>query len=60
MTIAGDLFVYEFAPGRLVRLTSDPGEERDPAFSPDGRQVAFTRGHNLVVVDDRRHNASGR
>jgi dipeptidyl-peptidase-4 len=51
LTVAGDLFLYTFATGRLTRLTSDPAEERDPAFSPNGAMVAFTRGHNLVVVD---------
>jgi Tol biopolymer transport system component/DNA-binding winged helix-turn-helix (wHTH) protein len=28
-------------PMRVVPLTSFPGSERDPAFSPDGKQVAF-------------------
>lgn len=27
---------------RLVHLTTSPGNERHPAFSPDGKQVAFT------------------
>jgi dipeptidyl-peptidase-4 len=51
LTVADDLFHYEFATGKLVRLTNDPLEEQDAAFSPDGRLVAFTRAHNLFVVD---------
>ena len=30
------------APLRTIPLTTYPGEERDPAISPDGSQVAFT------------------
>ena len=29
------------APLRVVRLTSYPGQVRQPAFSPDGKQIAF-------------------
>lgn len=51
VTIGGDLHAYEFAGGHVTRLTSDPAEEVDPTFSPDGRLVAFTRNSNLYVVE---------
>jgi dipeptidyl-peptidase 4 len=51
LTIGGDLYHYDLAAGRVSRLTSAPGEPLDPAFSPDGRLVAFTRDHDLYVVD---------
>jgi dipeptidyl-peptidase-4 len=51
LSLADDLFGYVIDSRRLVRLTSDPGEERDPSFSPDGRFVAFTRDHDLRVVE---------
>lgn len=51
LTVAGDLYLYGFASGRVSRLTSDPASEDDPAFSPDGRLIAFTRAGNLFVVD---------
>lgn len=51
VTLGGDLYHYDLTTAKVVRLTSDPGEELDAAYSPDGRMVAFTRGGNLVVVD---------
>jgi tricorn protease len=45
-TYAGDLWLAEIAEGggasTARRLTSSPGEELFPHFSPDGRQVAYT------------------
>ncbi len=39
---AGDIWTVPIAGGEAHRLTSDPGEEAFPRFSPDGRWIAFT------------------
>src|SRR5437764_512621 len=39
---AGDLWVVSRGGGPARRLTSTPGAEIDPYFSPDGSQIAFT------------------
>ena len=39
---AGDLWVVSRNGGQARRLTSTPGVEADPYFSPEGTQVAFT------------------
>ena len=49
--LEGDLYFYDFASAAVTRLTSTAGDEEEPAFSPDGRHVAFVRSHNLHVVD---------
>jgi dipeptidyl-peptidase-4 len=49
--LADDLYFYDFGSAKASRLTSTPGEEEEATFSPDGRLVAFVRGHDLHVVD---------
>src|SRR5260370_3380122 len=39
---AGDLWVVSRGGGQARRLTSTPGAEIDPYFSPDGSEIAFT------------------
>jgi Tol biopolymer transport system component len=50
-----DIFVKNAAGGSVVNLTSDhPGEDREPAFSPDGSLLAFRSdrgGGGLFVVE---------
>ncbi|MBI2920949.1 MAG: PD40 domain-containing protein [Planctomycetes bacterium] len=41
-TSEGDLWVAPLAGGEARRLTTDPGKEHHPAFSPDGKWIAFT------------------
>jgi dipeptidyl-peptidase-4 len=51
LTIAEDLYLYDFASGQASRLTVAQGREEEPTFSPDGKSVAFVRGNNLHIVD---------
>src|SRR5437899_9351363 len=39
---AGDLWTVSRTGGQARRLTSTPGVENDPYFSPDGSQIAFS------------------
>jgi len=40
-----DIYIKAVGPGaRPFRLTDDPAEEFNPAWSPDGRQIVFGRG----------------
>ena len=38
-----DIYVQLIGAGRPLRLTSNPAEEGHPAWSPDGRYIAFVR-----------------
>ncbi|MGH9349552.1 MAG: DPP IV N-terminal domain-containing protein [Vicinamibacterales bacterium] len=51
LTIADDLYFYDFGAGRATRLTTSTEAEEEATFSPDGAFVAFVRRHNLYVVD---------
>ena len=51
LSIADDLYLYTFAKNAATRLTSAPGEEEQPSFSPDGQRIAFIRDNDLYVVD---------
>jgi TolB protein len=36
-----DIYLLSQNSGNLLRLTFDPGEDRDPVWSPDGQRLAF-------------------
>ena len=46
-----DLFVYDLEANTLKRLTNDPFAEMDPAFSPDGRSIAFATDRFTTKLD---------
>jgi eukaryotic-like serine/threonine-protein kinase len=37
-----DIWIWDFVRETLTRLTFDPGLDRSPVWSPDGRRVAFS------------------
>jgi Tol biopolymer transport system component len=47
----GDSEIYSMtsAGTNVKQLTSNPGRDGDPAVSPDGSKVAFTRGNSVYV-----------
>src|SRR5438874_2250139 len=52
---AGDIWVVNRDGGDARRLTSFPGAESNPHFSPDGKQIAFTMQYgansDVYVID---------
>jgi dipeptidyl aminopeptidase/acylaminoacyl peptidase len=57
----GDLFLLDVASSRVTRLTRGGAKDVEPAFSPDGRQIAFSssgrasRGGDLYMLGVRGH-----
>jgi dipeptidyl-peptidase-4 len=46
-----DLIYYELNSDTAVRLTTDPAEESEEDFSPDGRTVSFVRANDLYTIE---------
>lgn len=46
-----DLYYYSVDEKVFKKLTNDETKENNPTLSPDGKYVAFTKEHNLFVVD---------
>lgn len=49
-----DLFVMDLQSGEVQRITTDPADENEPVWSPDGKSVAFEQfdaeGHAEIMV----------
>jgi dipeptidyl-peptidase-4 len=46
-----DLYYFNSADHSIFRLTNTAEKENNPTFSPDRKKVAFTRDHDLFVLD---------
>lgn len=47
----GNLYYFSTETKRFKRLTATSSPENNPKFSPDGKRVAYTRDHNLYVIE---------
>jgi Tol biopolymer transport system component len=46
-----DIYVKLVGPGQPLRLTTDPARDDSPAWSPDGRVIAFQRFTTEAIAD---------
>lgn len=46
----GDLFLYDRSGDKLKRLTKTVENEANPHFTPDGKQIWFTKANNLYLL----------
>jgi dipeptidyl-peptidase-4 len=52
LPLSGKLFVFERATGKALELkTGEGGAIVDPKWSPDGKKIAYVRGHDVYVYD---------
>lgn len=47
----GEIFLSTPGVDKDRQLTANPGLERNPRFSSDKKRIAFTRDHDLFVID---------
>ena len=47
-----DLFIYDLQANKLTRLTADRFAELQPAWSPDGKTIAFATDRFTTKLDD--------
>jgi Tol biopolymer transport system component len=50
-SIGEDLWMIELARGSSTRVTTDPGNESYPVWSPDGKQIAYGSNHESTAFD---------
>ncbi len=48
---SNDLFYYDLASNKALRVTNNPEEEVGETISPNGRMIAFVRSNNIYIFD---------
>jgi len=48
-SFVADYYIFDPERNKLEALTDSTGKQRDPLFSPNGRNIVFYRGHNLYL-----------
>ena len=46
-----DICVMDSDGGNQIRITDDPVFDAEPSWSPDGKRIAFNRGHDIYIMD---------
>ncbi len=49
--VSGEIYVRDFAGSTPIRLTNNTAYDAVPIWSPDGTQIAFSRGTDVYVMD---------
>lgn len=49
-TSESDIFAASISDSTLTQITTEPGSERAPTYSPDGKKIAFTKQSNARVM----------
>lgn len=50
-TQKNNIYFFSKTDKKIRQLTANQGKENNPRFSPDGKKVAFTRNHNLYIIE---------
>jgi dipeptidyl-peptidase-4 len=51
VSLSGKLYTLDRVTGKVRELNTGPGPLLDPKFAPDGKKVAYVRGHDVYVYD---------